>query len=424
MPPSGDSRVVVTGLGLITPIGTGVEAFWDSLKNGRSGVRRITQFDPSSLSSQIAGEVPDFDPTLYLNRKEARRMSRASQFAVGAAQLAVRDAGLTIDDNNREDIGVLIASGASSPPETEAMFRDLARGGYSKINPFDVTGSLPNMPSCQVAINFGLLGYTNAICTACAAGSQAIGESAEVIRRGEASVMLAGGTEGPIALTCMAGFCALRAVSTRNDEPLRASRPFDAGRDGFILSEGSGVVVLESLQHAQRRGARIYAELLGYASTCDAYHVTAPEPEGRGAARAMKRVLQRTGFGPEDIDYINAHATSTEVGDRAETLAIKTVFGERAYSIPISSTKSMTGHMTTAAGAVEAAAAILAMRNGLIPPTINYETPDPVCDLDYVPNQARPAELEIVMSNSFGFGGINSVLIFRRPNGKDSGLTS
>ncbi len=256
MQPNGDPHVVVTGFGLITPIGTGVEAFWDSLKNGRGGIRRITQFDPTPLSSQIAGEVPEFDPGQYLSRKDARRMSRASQFAVAAAQLAVQDAGLTIDDSNREEVGVLIASGASSPPETESMVRDYDRGGYGKINPFHVTGSLPNMPSCQVAIHLGLVGYTNAICTACAAGSQAIGESAEVIRRGEAQVMLAGGTEGPIAETCMAGFCSLRAVSTRNDDPLRASRPFDAGRDGFILSEGAGIVVLESLEHARSRGAR------------------------------------------------------------------------------------------------------------------------------------------------------------------------
>ena len=415
MQPNGDTRVVVTGLGLITPIGTGVEAFWDSLRNGRGGIRRITQFDPTPLSSQIAGEVPEFDPGLYLNRKEARRMSRASQFAVAAAQLAVQDAGLTIDDANREDVGVLIASGASSPGETESMVRDYDRGGYGKINPFHVTGSLPNMPSCQVAINLGLVGYTNAICTACAAGSQAIGESAEVIRRGEAQVMLAGGTEGPIAESCIAGFCSLRAVSTRNEDPLKASRPFDAGRDGFILSEGTGIVVLESLTHARARGARLYAELVGYGSSCDAYHVTAPEPEGRGATRAMRRALKRSGVSPDEIDYINAHATSTEVGDVSETIAIKTVFGERAYSIPVSSTKSMTGHMTTAAGAVEAAAAILAMRHGLIPPTINYENPDPACDLDYVPNQARPAVLKTVLSNSFGFGGINSVLIFRRP---------
>ncbi len=414
MQPNGASRIVVTGFGLITPIGTGVEAFWDSLKNGRGGIRRITQFDPSPLSSQIAGEVPEFDPGQYMSRKEARRISRASQFAVAAAQLAVQDAGLTIDDGNREEVGVLIASGASSPPETESMVRDYDRGGYGKINPFHVTGSLPNMPSCQVAIHLGLVGYTNAICTACAAGSQAIGESAEVIRRGDAQVMLAGGTEGPIAETCVAGFCSLRAVSTRNADPARASRPFDAGRDGFILSEGTGIVVLESLEHARRRGARIYAELIGYGSGSDAYHVTAPEPEGRGAARAMKRALKRAGLSPDSIDYINAHATSTEVGDVAETIAIKTVFGERAYSIPVSSTKSMTGHMTTASGAVEAAAAILAMRHSLIPPTINYETPDPACDLDYVPNQARPAELKTVLSNSFGFGGINSVLIFRR----------
>jgi len=417
MRPNGDARVVVTGFGLITPIGTGVEAFWDSLSNGRGGIRRITHFDPSPLSSQIAGEVPDFDPAQYINRKEARRMSRASQSAVAAAQLAVQDAGLTIGDHNRESVGVLIASGASSPPETEAMVRDYDRGGYTKVNPFHVTGQLPNMPSCQVAIHFGLLGYTNAICTACAAGSQAIGEAAEVIRRGEAEVMLAGGTEGPLAISCMAGFCSLRAVSTRNDDPLRASRPFDAGRDGFVLSEGSGVLVLEGLEHARARRARIYAELMSYASTCDAYHVTAPDPAGRGAARAMRWALERAGLRPESIDYINAHATSTEVGDTAETLAIKAVFGEQAYSIPISSTKSMTGHMTTAAGAVEAAAAILAMQRSLIPPTINYETPDPTCDLDYVPNIARPAQLKTVMSNSFGFGGINSVLIFSRPDG-------
>ena len=411
MSANGNARFVITGLGLITPIGTGVDAFWDSLAHGRSGIRRITQFDPSTLSSQIAGEVPDFDPGQYVNRKEARRMSRASQFAVAAAQLAVQDAGLAIDDGNREDVGVLIASGASSPPETEAMVEDFNRGGYHKINPFHVTGQLPNMPSCQVAIHYGLLGYTNAICTACAAGSQAIGESAEVIRRGEAKAMLAGGAEGPIAITCMAGFCSLRAVSTRNDDPAGASRPFDAGRDGFILSEGAGIVVLERLEDALQRGARIYAELLGYASTCDAYHVTAPEPEGRGAARAMKRALQRSGIQPEAIDYINAHATSTEVGDSAETLAIKSVFGERAYSIPVSATKSMTGHMTTAAGAVEAAASVLAMQRSLIPPTINYETPDPTCDLDYVPNAARPAELNLVMSNSFGFGGHNATII-------------
>jgi 3-oxoacyl-[acyl-carrier-protein] synthase II len=417
MPPNGDPRVVVTGFGLITPIGTGVEAFWDSLRTGRAGIRRITQFDPSPLTSQIAGEVPDFDPGQYINRKEARRMSRASQFAVAAAQLAVQDAGLTINDGNREDVGVLIASGASSPPEMETMIRDYERGGFGKINPFHVTGSLPNMPSCQVAIDQGLVGYTSAVCTACAAGSQAIGESAEVIRRGEASVMLAGGTEGPIAETCVAGFCSLRAISTRNDDPMRASRPFDAGRDGFILSEGTGLLVLEGLEHARRRGARIYAELIGYGSSCDAYHVTAPEPNGRGAALAMRRALKRSGVSPDDIDYINAHATSTEVGDVAETLAIKTVFGERAYSIPVSSTKSMTGHMTTAAGAVEAAATILAMRNNLIPPTINYETPDPACDLDYVPNQARPATLKTTLSNSFGFGGINSVLIFRQLDG-------
>jgi 3-oxoacyl-[acyl-carrier-protein] synthase II len=378
-------------------------------------VRLITRCDPGDSPSRIAAEVPDFDPHDYMEAKEARRISRASQFAVAAARMALDDSGFVVDDGNRYEIGALIANGSSSPPDTEQAMRTLIGRGFSKVSPFYIAGSLPNMPSCQVAIQLGLLGYNTAIATACAASSQAIGEAAEVIRRGDATVMLAGGTEAPICQLTLSSFCAIRALSTRNDDPEGASRPFDRTRDGFVLAEGAGVLVLEQLSHARRRGARIYAELIGYASTCDAYHVTAPHPEGDGAARAMIQALARARTSPQQVDYINAHATSTSVGDIAETLAIKHTFGEYATSVPISATKSMTGHLTSAAGAVEAAATILALQHGIIPPTINYEHPDPACDLDYVPNQARPAALQVAMSNSFGFGGINGVVVFRKP---------
>ena len=410
-----DQRVVVTGMGVLTPLGIGLANFWAGLAAGRSGVGPITLCDPGESPSRIAAEVPGFEPRDYLDAKEARRISRASQFAVAAARMALADSGLQVDADNRYEIGALIANGSSSPPDTELAMRTLLERGFGKVNPFYITGSLPNMPSCQVAIQLGLLGYNTAIATACAASSQAIGEAAEVIRRGDASVMLAGGTEAPICQLTLASFCAIRALSTRNDDPQRASRPFDSARDGFVLGEGAGVLVLERMSDARRRGARIYAEVTGYASTCDAYHVTAPHPEGDGAARAITRALARAKLSPQQVDYINAHATSTSVGDVAETFAIKRAFGEYANSVPISSTKSMIGHLTSAAGAVEAAATILALQHGLIPPTINLEQPDPQCDLDYVPNQARPAALEVAMSNSFGFGGINGVLIFQKP---------
>jgi 3-oxoacyl-[acyl-carrier-protein] synthase II len=410
-----DQRIVVTGMGLVTPLGIGIDLFWQNLAAGRSGVGPITLCDPGDSPSRIAGEVPGFEPRDYMESKEARRVSRASQFAVAAARMALLDSGVTIDESNRYDVGALIANGSSSPPDTELAARTMIERGFGKVNPFYITGSLPNMPSCQVAIQLGLLGYNTAIATACAASSQAIGEAAEVIRRGDATAMLAGGTEAPICQLTLASFSAIRALSTRNDEPRRASRPFDAKRDGFVLGEGAGVLVLERMSDARRRGARIYAEIIGYASTCDAYHVTAPHPEGDGAARAITRALARARISPQQVDYINAHATSTPSGDIAETLAIKRAFGEYANSVPISSTKSMTGHLTSAAGAMEAAATILALQNGLIPPTINYEHPDPDCNLDYVPNTARPAELQIAMSNSFGFGGINGVLVFQKP---------
>jgi 3-oxoacyl-[acyl-carrier-protein] synthase II len=412
-----DQRIVVTGMGLLTPLGIGIDPFWAGLIEGRSGVGPITLCDPGESPSRIAAEVSGFDPRDYLEAKEARRISRASQFAVAAARMALADSGLMVDASNRYDVGALIANGSSSPPDTELAARTVIERGFGKINPFYITGSLPNMPSCQVAIQLGLLGYNTAIATACAASSQSIGEAAEVIRRGDAEVMLAGGTEAPICQMTLASFCAIRALSTRNAEPERASRPFDATRDGFVLAEGAGVLVLERLSHARRRGAHIYAEITGYASTCDAYHVTAPHPEGDGAARAITRALARARISPQQVDYINAHATSTPTGDVAETLAIKQAFGEYAHSVPISSTKSMTGHLTSAAGVVEAAAAILALKLGVIPPTINYEHPDPACDLDYVPNTARKAALQVAVSNSFGFGGINAVLVFKKPAG-------
>jgi 3-oxoacyl-[acyl-carrier-protein] synthase II len=412
---SEDERVVVTGMGVVTPLGIGLDAFWNGLVEGRSGVRQITLCDPGDSPCRIAAEVPEFEARDYMEAKEARRVSRASQFAVAAARMAQADAGLVVDQDNRYEIGALIANGSTSPPDTENANRTLFERGFSKVNPFYITSSLPNMPSCQVAIQLGLLGYNTAIATACAASAQAIGEAAEVIRRGDALAMLAGGTEAPICQLTLASFCAIRALSTRNDDPEGASRPFDKTRDGFVLGEGAGVLVLEQLAHARRRGARIYAEIIGYSSTCDAYHVTAPDPAGDGAARAMVRALARARISPQQVDYINAHATSTSVGDVAETLAIKRAFGEYATSVPVSSTKSMIGHLTSAAGAVEAAVCIMALKHGLIPPTINYDHPDPECDLDYVPNQARPAALQVAMSNSFGFGGINGVLVFRKP---------
>jgi 3-oxoacyl-[acyl-carrier-protein] synthase II len=412
-----DERVVVTGLGVVTPLGIGLTPFWDSLSAGRSGVGPITVCDPGDSPSRIAAEVRNFDARAYLDGKEARRLSRASQFAVAAAKMAVADANLKLDPAESTEIGVIVGSGSTAPPETEATLRVLVERGQSRVSPFYITSALPNMPASQIAIQLGLQGYNTTIATACAASAQAIGEAAEVIRRGQASVMLAGGTEAPICQLTLASFSSLRALSTRNEEPQRASRPFDATRDGFVLGEGAGMLVLESLAHARLRGARIYAELIGYASTCDAFHVTAPQPNGHGAARAMARALAHARIGPQQIDYINAHATSTTVGDTAETNAIKQVFGEYATSVPISSTKSMMGHLTSAAGAVEAAASILAMQNGTIPPTINLEHSDPACDLDYVPNEARPAELRIVMSNSFGFGGVNAVLILQKAAG-------
>jgi 3-oxoacyl-[acyl-carrier-protein] synthase II len=412
-----ESRIVITGMGALTPFGIGLETFWEGLATGQSGIRPFTLCDASDFPCQIGGEVVGFDPQEFIETKEARRMSRSSQLAVSAARLAFEDAGLDIAREDPTEIGTLIACGTSSFPDSEKAVRAMIEKGPMKVSPFYVPSALPNMPSSQVAIQLGLRGYSTTISTACAAGSQAIGEAAHIIRRGDASVMLAGGTEAPISHFSLASFCAMRALTSRNDEPERASRPFDVHRDGFAPAEGAGVLVLERMANARRRGARMYAELVGYGSSCDAYHVTAPDPEGEGAARAINRALFNAGLSPQQIDYINAHATSTIAGDVAETRSIKRVFGEYAYSVPISSTKSMIGHLTGAAGAVEAVATVLTLLHGIIPPTINLEEPDPECDLDYVPNVARlQPDTQIVMSNSFGFGGVNSVLIFRQIN--------
>lgn len=410
-----DQRVVVTGMGVISPFGVGIEPLWEGLAAGCSAVGRITHFDPSDYPCQVAAQVPEFDPRAFMDFKEARRMSRTSQFAVAAARLAVEHAGLRIDEGTSEEIGALIACGTNSMPDVEEAATTMLRRGGMKISPFFIPVALPNMPSSQVALQLGLRGHTSAISTACAAGSQAIGEAAEIVRRGDAEVMLAGGAEAPITALSLGAFSVMRALSTGfNHDPARASRPFDRLRDGFVSGEGAAVLVLERLSNARRRGATVLAEIAGYGASSDAHHITAPDPEGHGAARAMRRALQRARLDPQQVDYINAHATSTPVGDLAETLAIKQVFGEYAPSVPISANKSMIGHLTGAAGAVEAVATILTLQRGLIPPTINQEQPDPACDLDYVPNVARPAELTVALSNSFGFGGVNAVLALRR----------
>ncbi len=416
-------RVVVTGMGVVSPVGTGLEAFWSALVAGRSGIGPITRFDASEFATRIAGEVRDFDPTRYLDKKEARRMDRFTQFAVAAAGMALEDAGLGTGGLDRDRVAVILGCGIGGIETLEDQARVLVNRGPGRISPFFVPMMIPNMAAGQIAITFGFRGPNVTTVTACASGANAIGDAFKMIQRGQVDVAVTGGTEAPITPLSVAGFCAMKALSTRNGEPERACRPFDAGRDGFVMSEGAAVLVLEGLSHARRRGARIYAEVLGYGSSCDAYHITAPDPEGAGAALAMAAALADAGLGPQDIDYINAHGTSTPLNDRLESLAIKQVFGSRAYRIPVSSTKSMIGHLLGAAGAIEAVATILTMVRGVIPPTINYEEPDPECDLDYVPNVARPARVDRALSNSLGFGGHNVTLVFGRyvEDGADGG---
>ena len=405
-------RVVITGMGLITPLGLGIEPFWDGLLQGRRVIGPITHFDASQFSTRIAAEVKEFDPTQFMERKDARRASRFIQFAVAATRMALADAQLEITPDNAEQVGVLIGSGIGGVDYMDSQMRVLIEQGVDRISPFLAPMMIADMASGFVSITFGAKGPNLCVVTACSTGADALGQAARLIQRGEAEVMIAGGSEAAIVPIGVAAFCAARAMSTRNDDPGRASRPFDAERDGFVMGEGAGVLILESLEHAKARGARIYAELLGYGMSADAYHITQPDPEGDGALRCMRNAIRDAGLQPTDIHYINAHGTSTRYNDAKETLAIKRLFGDYAYQLPISSTKSVIGHLLGAAGAVEATATILTIQHQILPPTINYEYPDPECDLDYVPNEPRPAQVRYAMSNSFGFGGHNTALIF------------
>lgn len=411
----GRPRIVVTGMGVMSPLGHTMDESWDSLLNGRSGIGPITQFDASQFPSRIAGEVKDFVPKDYMDFKEARRMSRASQLAVAAARMALADAGLPEPAPNPERVGVLVGTGVGGFEVADENLQKLRTQGFSRVSPFAMTGFLPNMPSHHVSLLAGTLGPISTVTAACATGTQAIGEAMELIRRNRADMVITGGVEGLIHEAAVAGFGAMRALSTGfNDRPEKASRPFDKARDGFVLSEGGGILIIERLENALARGARIYAELLGHASSSDAYHVAAPDPEAAGAVRAMRWSLEDAGIPLDDVDYINAHGTSTPVNDASETLAIKRLFGERAYEILVSSSKSVLGHAMGGAGAIEAIFSILALHRRIAPPTWNYETPDPECDLDYVPNAPRTAALRVALSNSFGLGGQNACLVMGR----------
>lgn len=407
-------RVVVTGMGCISPVGNNVKETWDSLLAGKSGAGMITHFDASRHKTKFAAEVKGFDATEVFGPREARKMDRFTQFAVAVTIEALEDSGLKIDDTNRDRIGVLIGTGIGGIGTIMDQADVMRERGPERVSPFLVPMMISDSAAGLLAIRFGARGPNMSLATACASGNNAIGEATEMIRRGAADVMIAGASEGALVPLAMAGMNVMGALSTRNEDPLTASRPFDKDRDGFLMGEGAGVLILESLEHAEARGAKILCELSGYGTTDDAYHISAPAENGAGAALSMKLALENAGLEIADIDYINAHGTSTPLNDKSETAAIKTVFGEQAYNIPISSTKSMTGHLLGASGAVEAVFSILAMREGVIPPTINYQTPDPECDLDYVPNQSRKAEIDHAMSNSFGFGGHNATLVFSK----------
>jgi len=409
------TRVVITGLGAISPLGASLEQYWDGLLQGRSGIRRITLFDPSNMPCQIAGEIPDFNVEAYMDRKEARRTARACQIALAATIQAVKDAGLPDTMPDPERTGVLFGTVLAGIDKFEDGVFALREYGPSKVSPFMIPTGIPNTPAFLIAHRFQCLGPNNTISTACATGTQAIGEASELIRRGAADIVITGGAESLMREWAIAGFCAMQALPVHfNDQPEKASRPFDARREGFIFSEGAGAFVLESEEHAKARGARVYAEVAGHASSADAYHLAAPEPEGRGPVRAMRWALADAGLPPHAVDYINAHGSSTPINDVTETKAIKALFGDHAYNLVVSSTKSMIGHPMGAAGALEAMACILAIHRGWIPPTINYEFPDPECDLDYAPNQARQAEVNVTLSNSFGLGGQNACLVLKK----------
>jgi 3-oxoacyl-[acyl-carrier-protein] synthase II len=409
-------RVVVTGVGAVTPLGSNVETTWSNIKNGVSGVKPLTRVNADEYPAKVAAEITDFNVEEFIDKKDARKMDRFTHYAVAASLMAVKDADLTINEENSPRVGVWIGSGIGGMETFENQFETFLNRGYRRVSPFFVPMMIPDMAAGQVSITLGARGFNSCTVTACATGTNSIGDAFKVIQRGDADVMVTGGAEAPITRMSVAGFCANTALST-NQDPSKASRPFDKNRDGFVMGEGAGIVVLEELEHALARGAKIYAEIVGYGATGDAYHITAPAPEGEGGARAMKMALDDGDLKPEDIDYINAHGTSTEYNDKFETYAIKTVFGEHAYKLAVSSTKSMTGHLLGAAGGVEAIFTVLAMNENILPPTINLETPDPECDLDYVPNEARQREIKAAISNSLGFGGHNATIAFKKFNG-------
>ncbi|MFC1562430.1 beta-ketoacyl-ACP synthase II [candidate division KSB1 bacterium] len=410
-------RVVITGMGAITPIGNNIEESWDSLKNGRSGIDKITRFDASDYTVKIAGELKDFKPEEYIDRKNLKKMDFFTQYAVCSAIQAVKDSGINFGDCDVERAGVIVGSGIGGMLTFENQNKVLIEKGPRRISPFFIPMLIPDIAPGHISIMYGLKGPNYAVISACATAVHAFGDAFRIIQRGEADVMVSGGAEAPVTPMGIGGFAALKALSTRNDEPEKASRPFDEKRDGFIVSEGAGILILESLEHAQKRNAKIYCEVGGIGMTADAYHLTAPDPEGDGAYRAMKNAILDAGMTIEDIDYINAHGTSTEYNDKIETYAIKRLFNQRAYDIPISSTKSMTGHMLGAAGGIEIIAAVLTIVNSIIPPTINYEFPDKDCDLDYTPNVAREKEVNVALNNGFGFGGHNACVLLKKFNG-------
>ncbi|WP_028307377.1 beta-ketoacyl-ACP synthase II [Desulfitibacter alkalitolerans] len=407
-------RVVITGMGILSPVGIGLEDFWASLTEGKSGIGPVTHFDASNLATTIAGEVKDFDPQKYIDKKEAKRMDRFTQFAVAAAVMAMEDAGLSNANVDCERVGVILGTGIGGTNTFEDQHRVLGTKGPGRVSPFFVPMMIANMAAGHISIAVGAKGINYTVITACASGTNSVGEAFKALQRNSADVIITGGTEAAITPMAMAGFASMKAMSTRNHEPQKASRPFDAERDGFVMGEGSGILVLETLEHARKRDAKIYAEVVGYGCSADAFHITAPAPGGEGGVRAMRLAVEDAGMSPEEVDYINAHGTSTDLNDKYETLAIKTVFGDHAYKMAVSSTKSMTGHLLGAAGSVELIASVLTIKNGVIPPTINLENPDPECDLDYVPNKAREQQVNVALSNSLGFGGHNATVIVKK----------
>ncbi|WP_167630180.1 beta-ketoacyl-ACP synthase II [Listeria valentina] len=406
-------RVVVTGVGAVTPIGNDAETAWDNAKKGVNGVAPLTRLNPDDFPVKIAAELKDFDVERYIDKKEARKMDRFTHYAIAGAEMALQDANFTVDETNAERVGVWIGSGIGGMETFENQYETYSTRGLRRVSPFFVPMMIPDMASGQVSIRFGTKGINTATVTACATGTNSIGDAFKVIERGDADVMISGGTEAPITKMSLAGFCANKALSL-NPDPETACRPFDKDRDGFIIGEGAGIVILEEYEHAKARGAKIYAEVIGYGATSDAYHITAPAPNGEGAARAMEMALQDADVAPEEVDYINAHGTSTGYNDKYETAAVKTVFKDYAHDLLISSTKSMTGHTLGASGGIEAIFSVLAIRDGIVPPTIHLKHPDPECDLDYVANEAREKDVTIAMSNSFGFGGHNATLVFKK----------